>query len=241
MKKQILIRTMVVMALMLSNTVFFTACQKTNETQTFNDVFNTSKIQTMINLVENSSSISDLPSEFRQIDIAVPEALKNIQIADMIRVYEQNIKLSDSEIDLLLKNDITTYLNVIDRISGMPAQLKDLNLNFKELKSSSLNKYLLIQKQEPDQYYLDDYYHSVIELQNYMKDYVIQPLRNFNNLIEKSATLKSAQRDMVVETATVTYILITSNNNWDMWWTITQDGDKKSRTKHKGSAGSFPG
>lgn len=240
MKKQILIRTMVV-ALMLSSAVFFTACQKTNEVQTFNDVFNTSKIQTLNRLIENSSSLSDLPSELRQIDIAVPEALKNIQIADMISAYEKNVKLSNSEIDLLLKNDITTYLNVIDRISGMPVQLKELNLNFKELKSSSLNKYLLVQKQEPDQYYLDDYYHSVIELQNYMKDYVIQPLRNFNTLIEKSSTLKSTQKDQIVETATVTYVLITSNNNWDMWWTYTQDGNKKNRTKHKGSAGSFPG
>ncbi|HAQ19830.1 MAG TPA: hypothetical protein DCR40_11435 [Prolixibacteraceae bacterium] len=238
MKKQILIRTMVVMALMLSNTVFFTACQKTNETQTFNDVFNTSKIQTLNNLVENSSSLSDLPSEFQQIEIAVPEAIKNIQIADLIMTYEQNIKLSNSEIDLLLKNDIATYLDVIERISGLPAQIKALNLNFTEVKNSSLNKYLLVQKQEPDQYYLDDYYHSVIELQNYMKDFVIQPLRNFNALVEKSATLKSA---MTKPDPTITYQLIVSNNNWDMWWTYTTVGKKIIKTKHKGAKGSFPG
>lgn len=240
MKKTIIFRTMMV-ALMLSPIVIITSCQKTNDVQTFNDVFNTSKIQAMSNLVENSNSVADLPTELKQVDIAVPEALNDIAIVDIISAYEQNIKLSSSEIDLLLKNDITTYLKVIDRISGMPAQLKELNLNLTEVKSSSLNQFLLVQKQEPDQYYLDDYYKSIIELQNYMKDFVIQPLRNFNSLVEKSATLKSTQKDPVVQAATVTYVLITSNNNWDMWWTYTQIGKKVEKTKHKGSAGSFPG
>jgi len=237
MKKQILFRTMVLIAVFSINVVF-TACQKSEEVQTFNDVFDTEKIQTLNDLVAQSSSLADLPAEFQQVDISIPDGLYNITIADMISSYEKNIELSGSEIDLLLKNDITTFLQVTDRISGLPVQLKALNINFNELKKSSLNKYLLVQKQEPDQYYIDDYYHSVIELQNYMKNYVIQPLKDFNILIEKSPTLKSAQKQ---PDPTVTYQLIVSNNNWDMWWTYTQVGKKIVKTKHKGASGSFPG
>jgi len=237
MKKQILFRTLALIA-MFSFTVLFPACQKTEEVQTFNDVFNTSKIQTLNDLVAKSSNLTDLSTEFQLADISIPEGLANITIADMIVAYEKNVELSGTEVDLLLKNDITTFLQVTDRMSGMPVQLKALNIDFNELKKSSLSKFLLVQKQEPDQYYIDDYYHSVIELQNYMKNYVIQPLKDFNNLAQKSSMLKSAQDK---PDPTLTYQLIVSNNNWDMWWTYKQVGNKIVKTKHKGAAGSFPG
>lgn len=238
MRKQIFTGTRMLLALTLSSTVFFTACQKSEESQTFNDVFNTAKIQNLNDLVASSTSLADLPSEFQQVGISIPDELYNITITDMIASYEKNIELSSSEVDLLLKNDVTTFLRVTDRMSGLPDQIKALNLDFSELKKSSLNKYLLVQKQEPDQYYIDDYYHSVLELQNYMKNYVIQPLKDFNKLVEVSATLKSAQSK---PDPTVTYQLIVSNNNWDMWWTYTVVGKKIVKTKHKGATGSFPG
>ena len=77
-----------------------------------------------------------------------------------------------------------------------------------------------------------------------MQEYVIQPLKNFNNLVEKNAALKSANaidKTPEVVSATYTFELITSNNNYDMWWAYQIVGKKIIKTKHKGSAGSFPG
>jgi len=240
MKTKIEFRTFLMIALLFSCTVWMTSCQKNEEVQTFNDVFNVEKIQTLNEVVANSASVNDLPTEFKQTDL-VNESLKSIDLNTLISSYEKNIKLSTSDVDLLLKNDIDTYLKVIDQISSLPEPLKNLNLDFSAVKSSPLNKYLLVQKQNPDQYYVDDYYTSVVELQNYMKNYVIQPLKNFQELAEKSEVLKSTAKNPVVETTTVTYVLITSNNNWDMWWTYVQVGKKIKKTKHKGAAGSFPG
>ncbi len=238
MKKQNFFRHGLVMALILSPAVIFTSCEKsTVESQTFNDVFSTEKIQSLNILIENTATLYELPGEFQQPAFSIPEGLKDIVIADLIASYEQNIKLSGSETDLLLKNDITTFLKVIDRMSGVPQQIKALNLDYSNLKSSSLNKYLLEKKQEPDQYYVDNYYQSVIELQTYMKDFVIKPLKNFNQLVEKTPALKSAQAN---PDPSLTYQLIVSNNNYDMWWTYEQIGKKIVKTKHKGAAGSFP-
>lgn len=243
MKKQNLIRAIVVIAFALLSTVYFIGCQKTNEpTQTFDDAFNTSNIQTLNDLMQNSSSLADLPEDFSNLDLTVPEVLNSVQIADLISAMEQNIKLSNSEIDLLLLNDVATYINVVDRFSSMPIQLEDLNVTFAELESSPLNQYLLIQKQELDQYYIDDYYHSVLELQNYMKEFVIQPLRTFNVLVENTAALKSASTDKAkadkAKAATEALIL---KNKKDMEDAYKKQCEEEKKKKHSGGGGSNGG
>lgn len=238
MKHQIYFRMLVLIALLLSNTVFFTSCQKTNETQTFNNVFNTSNIQTFNDLMQNSSTLSDMPDDFKVFDFSVADAVNNIQVSELISSLEQNIKLSSSEIDLLLQNDITTYENVIARISTLQVPSEVLNVAFTELQNSSLTKYLLIQKQDLSQYYNDDYYNSIIELQRYMKDFVIQPLRNFNTLVKNTDALKSAatdkDKDKKTKSACVVVIL---KNKKDMDDKYEKKAKEEKEKKHKGSKG----
>jgi len=181
MKKQILFRTMVLIAV-FSFSIVFSACQKSEETQTFDDVFDTTKIQALNDLLVSSGTLSELPEEFSKVDLNVPEALDNILISDMISAMEENIKITSSEVDLLLQNDITTYSSIIDRIVGLPTEFANLDNAFTELQNSSLTKYELVQKQELDLYYIDDYYHSILELQSYIKDFVIQPLKIIKKL-----------------------------------------------------------
>lgn len=242
MKKQNLIRTIVAMAFILSSAVYLTSCQKTVETQTFDDAFNTTNIQTLNDLMQNSSSIADLPEDFINVDLTVPEVLNNVQIVDLIASMEKNIKLSNSEIDLLLLNDIGTYSNMVARISSMPIKMEELNVTFAELESSLLSKYSLVQKQELDQYYIDDYYHSVLELQSYMKDFVIQPLRNLNGLVENTAALKSASTDKAkADKATSAVAAIILKNKKDMEDAYKKKCEEEKNKKHKGGGGNNGG
>jgi hypothetical protein len=237
MKKQFLFRMMVLIAV-LSIQVVFTACQKSEETQTFDDVFNTANIQVLNELVVNSGTLSDLPAEFSEINLEVPEALNNILISDLISAMEQKVKISNSEVDLLLQNDITTYSNIVDRIGGLTIDMEVLNNAFTEVQSSSLNKYLLIQKQELNQYYEDDYYHSILELQNYMEDFVIKPLKNINKLAEKTEILKSATADKTKDDKTKkSVVVVILKNKKDMDDKYEKDKKDKKEKKHKGSKG----
>lgn len=236
MKKSNLLRTVLAMSLLLSSAVYFTSCQKTNEAQTFNDVFSTTNIQALNTLMQNSNALTDLPEEFSNVEVRVPEAL-NVQISEMITLIEKNIVLSSAEIDLLLQNDVTTYSDVVARFAGTNIPMEELDVAFTDLTSSSLNKYLLVQKQEIDQYYVDDYYHSVIELQSYMKDYVIQSLRNFNTLVENTEVLKSATTDKSNEKKKETIQVVILKNKKDMDDAYEKKVKEEKEKKHKGSKG----
>lgn len=184
---------MVVLAIMLFPTTFFTSCEKTTtEKQTFDDVFDTSQIQALNSIVENSSTLSDLPDEFNQVEIKMHDDLNNLDINNIVSSMEQKIKFSKSEVDLLLQNDVATYIKVVNRLNSLPAQLEGIEVNFPVLENSPLNKYDLIQKEELTNYYTNDYYHAALELQDYMKNKVILPLRNLNKLVENTNSLKSA-------------------------------------------------
>lgn len=242
MKKQNLFRTIVAMTFILSSAVYFTSCQKTVETQTFDDAFNTTNIQTLNDLIQSSSSLADLPDDFSTTEITVPEALNTVQIADLISSMEKNIKLSNTEVDLLLLNDIGTYMDVVARISTMPFQYEELNVTFAELETSPLSKYSLVQKQELDQYYIDDYYHSVLELQSYMKNFVIEPLRSFNTLVENSVALKSASTDKAkADKAKAAAAALILKNKKDMEDAYKKKVEEEKKKKHKGGGGNNGG
>lgn len=215
----------------------FTSCQKSIRNQTFDDVFDTSQIQSLNLSVENAQTLDDLPAEFADGSMDVPTGLEEFTAADMISYLEKNLTLSNTEISLLLKNDSKTYLEVIDRICSLPPQVAALNYDFSNVKKSSMSKYVLLQKENLENFYSNDYYSAIKELQNYMKTSIIRPLNNMQTLVNNSNTLKSAQMKPKPKPF-VEFVLITSNNIWDMWWHYTTDG---KRTKHKGAAGSFPG
>lgn len=239
MKKTILFRTFVLATLVLFSTVFFTSCEKTSiENQTFKDVFDTSKIQALNDLIENSNTLADLPEDFSNVDIQIPDALNNVQISDLIASMEKNIKLSGSETDLLLQNDITTYENVITRIADSTIPLDEFTNTFIQLKSSSMNEYSLVQKQELGQYYVDDYYHSVLEVQSYMKDFAIQPFHNFSTLIKNTEALKSATIDKSKETKKIEVVIVTILKNIkELLDALEKKCKEEKEKKHKGSKG----
>jgi hypothetical protein len=145
--------------------------------------------------------------------------------------------LSSQEIDLLLKNDSKTYIDVINRMGSLPANIARLKIDFSEVKSSGLNKYLLVQKAETDNFYSDDYYSAVLAMKYYIQSKVIEPMNTLKKAVITIPPGNGGDQD--VHSDVLPYLkLITSNNNWDMWWAYWGDG---TRTKHKGAAGSFPG
>lgn len=216
--------------------LIFTACEKTYEIQTFNDVFDTSGVKALNEKITRQESINGLNDEFSKVNLTVTNALENVTLDEMLIHFRQSIELSPVEIDMLLKNDSRTYIDVINRFGSMPAQMKSITADdFKPVKSSSLNSYLLKIKDEPENFYSSDYYTAVLEMQKYIVAEVIEPMSVLKNAV---ITIPPGDEDYVTEATVDYYKLIVSNNVWDMWWTYWSDG---TRTKHKGAAGSFPG
>jgi hypothetical protein len=205
------------------------SCQKTVKMQTFNDVFDISGIETLNSQLALAKTVADLPAEIGEVNFAVPEGMKNITPAEIANWYEKNIKLSNAEVDMLLKNDSKTYIDVINRMASLPPEMGIITADdFKALKNSDLNKYLLKQIDQPENFYSTDYYSAIIALQNYIKVAVIEPM----NLV--SSIADAGNKPPII----LGYKIITRNNIWDMWWVYWGDG---TRTKHKGAAGSYPG
>ncbi|MBL7967505.1 MAG: hypothetical protein JNK09_10935 [Prolixibacteraceae bacterium] len=223
-----------VLALLFTTDFTFTSCQKTNEVQTFDDVFETANIQKLNGLIENSSVLSDLPEEFAKYDLKIDESILNYDVNNLALTLEKKIALSGAEVDLLLQNDINTYNDVVERINSV-AFPEGLENAFAELPNTELNKYLLVQKEELGDYYVDDYYNSVVELQNYTRNFVIQPLLNSHKLINNTMALKSANGgNDKAQTNLVTVIL---NNIQKLLEAILKKIKEEKEKKHKGSKG----
>jgi hypothetical protein len=216
--------------------LIFSACEKNDEIQTFNDVFDTSGVKALNEKISDPESLIALNDEFAKVNMNIANALENITLDEMLAHLNQSIKLSNTEIDLLLKNDSKTYLDVINRFGSLPGQMESIDADdFESIKSSSLNKYLLKVKAEPENFYSTDYYTAILEMQRYIKAEVIEPM----DLLKKGVKTIPPGNGVPPTDATILYYKIISLNNvWDMWWTYWSDG---TRTKHKGAAGSFPG
>lgn len=211
----------------------FTSCVKTDVMQTFNDVFDTSGIEVLNAKMASAKTVQDLPTEMLQVSLVVPEKFKKVSPAEIADWYSANIRLSDTEVDLLLRNDSRTYINVINRMASFPPEMGSLTAaDFKALKASSLDKYLIRVVEQPDNFYSTDYYSAVMAMQDYLKSAVINPMKSTITIPPGSGEYPAPQVYLLY------YKVISLNNIWDMWWTYWSDG---TRTKHKGAAGSFPG
>ena len=209
------------------------SCVKNDVMQTFGDVFDTSGIEVLNAKMASAKTVQDLPAEMLQASFVVPEKFKKVTPAEIANWYSANIRLSDTEVDLLLRNDSKTYIDVLNRMASFPPEMGSLTAaDFKALKSSSLDKYLIRVVEQPDNFYSTDYYSAVMAMQDYLKSAVINPMTT-------TITIPPGSGVYPVPPVYVDhYLLITANNIWDMWWTYWSDG---TRTKHKGAAGSFPG
>lgn len=238
MKKRLVNYLKAVFAILLLFAISM-SCNKDEKNQsTFEDVFDISGFVELNQHIMESSSMEDVANAFEGVDLFIPPKLKVEKIAEVILDLETNLEVSNSSRNKLIKNDINAYVDVLEKIGHYAKYAKnDLQLNFDELKKSKLNKYCIKVTEVPDDFYSDDYYASVVAFQDFMKNEIVAPLKKIQALkAEKSALIGAEAADD--ETTIATYILIVSNNNWDMWWTISQSGKK---IKHKGSSGSFPG
>jgi hypothetical protein len=176
------------LTVMFALVMFVTSCQKSERIQTFNDVFDTSGIEALNTHLTQAGTLAQLPMELVNTTLKVPEKFNNVSPAEIAGWYQQNIRLTDEEIDLLLKNDSKTYIDVINRMASFPPGLGSLTADdFKDLKSSTLEKYLIKKIEEPSNFYSTDYYSAVLALQDYLKCSVIEPMVALNNLMLKES------------------------------------------------------
>jgi hypothetical protein len=219
------------MTMVLTLIFVISSCQKSEKIQTFNDVFDTSGMEALNAQIATAKTLADLPAELRTSNLTVPEAFKSITPREIADWYRQNIRLTDNEVDMLLKNDSKTYIAVIDRMCSFPPQMGTFTADdFKDLKSSSLNKYLVTQKEEMENFYTTDYYSAVTALQDFLKSAVIEGM-------DRIITIPPGSGDTGPYGEVDHYVMISCDEVWDMWWTYWSEG---VRTKHKGAAGTGP-
>lgn len=234
MKKQIFFRNLALIAIVFATIVQLNSCQKMEISQTFDDTFNTANIENFNEVLQNAKTLSDMPGEFVENDLAMNDFAQNFEVTEYISSLEKSIKLSEVEVDLLLQNDVNTLVAVIDRISGVK-QPEIPGEVFEGIENTSLNKYLLVQKQEVDAMYEDDYYTMIVEIQDYMRDFVIRPLKNYNTLVKNTELLKSANANDNKAKSNV--VIVVFKNKKDMDDECEKKKDKEKEKKHKGSQG----
>lgn len=219
------------------------SCEKEQApVQTFNDVFDVKGVNELNQKIKSAQTIDEISALYTGVELATPKELKKITLEELANHFENNLKLSSDEIDMLLKNDSKTYIDVINRFGSMPQGLGDMKPHFKALKSTSLNKYLLRKKADPENFYSDDYYSAVLDMQKFIKNEILGTMAAMHNL-KNNAPVETippgnSEREPSDDAEIDHLKIIELNNIWDMWWTYWTDG---TRTKHKGAAGSFPG
>ncbi len=235
MKKQAQLKSWPKAIFILLFAVGIFSCEKQEYIQKFDDVFDVSGVESLNQEISRSVTIEDLSGVLGQVTLQVPQELQDVSLDEMIDHYTKSIKLTSKEIDLLLKNDSKTYLDVVNRFGSLPPKIAALNIDYKEIKTGPLNKFMVKQKAQTENFYSDDYYSAVLAYQNYIQNNVIEPI----SMLKKAAVTVPPGNPGSGPNGVITgYKLITSNNNRDMWWTYWSDG---KRTKHVGASGSFPG
>ena len=213
----------------ISFILMLTACDKNEKTQTFDDVYDISGVLTLNKSIDTCTSVASLTSLVRDLKLNVPAEMSASKLEDMCKALENNLKLTDSETDRLLKNDPEALMSVLDRFGELPAEFGDRNMDFTELENSKMQTYLLKQKEEPGiNYYPDDYYSAIQAYKGYIEKCVIQPLRHIITIELKSQDQLPAGAHFEY------YVLIAMNHNWKMWWSYWRCGNIIYKIKHKG-------
>lgn len=220
----------------LAGILLLVSCQKVDKVQKFDDVFDISGIMDLNARIDSAKSISGLTTIIEGSGLKVTETISASKLEQMYSSLEQNIKLSETETERLLHNDPNTLLQVIERFGNLPAEFGDKNTNFEELGTSPLKKYLLVKREEPGiNFYPEDYYSAVQAYRGYIENCIIKPIKKLHTIVLHD------QNQLPNGAVFQYYVLITRNNNWDMWWSYWRFGNIIIKIKHKGGSGSFPG
>lgn len=220
MKKHAIINPIKNLTTLFFLTILLFGCEKEEQhVQKFDDVFDRSGIKKLNQSIISANNIDEIRLLDNVTSFEIPANIKNISLDEMIAHYEENIKLSPTEVDLLLKNDSETFANVVDRFGKLPGQLSNQRTNFEKLESSSLEKFLLSQKSEVKNFYGGDCYSTIMDLQENITNDVIIPLKKLKDLsTTKDSNLKSLNYGYYYKTNVYKYITCHYCNCW--WWII---------------------
>jgi hypothetical protein len=241
MKNQTISKQGLFLAIMVLTFGLFSSCEKTIRTQTFDDILDVSNVEKLTSAIETAETLDNLPVAFAENSLVLPEGLNPDELGGMISFMEKNLKLSSSETDLLLKNDLDTYFEVVDRICSLPPQMESVDFDFGSLDSSDLNDYMMVSKEDPTNLYNDDYYSAIKEYQNLIQTSIIQPLKSIQAAYEKTIPLKSAQlsgNSKSNSEKVKIVIIIQCQNSKEVEKKKEKDKKDKKDKKHKGSKGS---
>lgn len=236
MKKLYPLKKLSPVCIMLALMLFFSSCRKPDNTKTFEDVFDVSGIENLNVEIDKAKSPDDLTKLVEDVDLNVSEEISAERIEQLIKTIEQNLELSDSETDKLLRNDPEALLQVLERFGNIPVELSDKNMDFRQLQNSPLSRFTLVEREEPgSDYYPEDYYSAIKEYRRFIEKCVIWPLKKIHVILlqDESQLPPGAKLEY--------YVLIAMNNKWDMWWSYWRWGCFMFKIKHKGGHGSFPG
>lgn len=236
MKKHLLLKNLNKVLFFTLGIILIPGCQKQKDVLTFDDVFDISGVESLTQGIDRANDLTGLSDLVDRTDMNTPESISAAKLEYMYKYLEENIQLSSSEKDMLLRNDPDVLNEVISRFGNLPAEFGDKNMDFSDLRSSSLNRYLLAHKSEPGtDYYPEDYYSAVQAYKGYIENCIIKPLKKIHEIVLKDESQLPDGAELKL------LVLIVSNNNWDMWWSYWKYGDTIYRIKHKGGSGSFPG
>ena len=224
------------MIVLLSSIILLTYCEKSRRVQTFNDVFDISGITDLNNNIDTVETIDGLYSLVGNPEVNIPAELDSVSFDELINYYEQNIELTSNETDLLLQNDLPTFLAVIDRFGTLPPPINDGELDSADLEKSDANIYLVELKEDISvDYYPDDLYASVKAYQDYLKNCELKHLKKLKKL--KEITLKNPNK-LPAGAIFLYYKLIHKHNHKKVWWSYWRYGNIIYKIQHKGGKNS---
>jgi hypothetical protein len=101
MKKQLPIRHFCQVIVVVMGILFTASCQKPDEVQTFDDVFDVSGIMDLNQRIDTSNSLSSLAGLVEGLDLNVSGSISASKLEQMYTFLEKNIALSASKTDKL--------------------------------------------------------------------------------------------------------------------------------------------
>lgn len=186
---------MIPVLLMFTLGLLIVSCDKKEDTQTLDEVFDFQGLQDMNSQVTACKNLDEVAALFADADdFEVPVQLKGLSLPKVISKLETDMVINQNERNQLISNDADTYMSVIDRLGDLAFQYEKLNVDLSGISKSKIKKYNVNSKQELSDFHMDDYYAASTELQNFISDEILAPIEYVNNLQqEKSATLEFDQ------------------------------------------------
>ena len=211
-EKKILKAPFVLLALFSLALCSLNACRNEDpEITTIDDILDVSIATDYASAITSTSSLDALPEDVTAAADAADEVMSttsietfsSVSLTDVVSDLESQIELSDTEISLLLKNDVTTYQTVVNRFSKLPgftstAEMDEIAVNMES--SDAWSDFHIASTESSEYLYADDYYKAVVTMQKFISQNTIPTLEQIEIL--KTAGEKAASITQVTEALT---------------------------------------